>query len=185
MEFKQIIIVCSGELGLTVREIQNCVYIESLRPASTADRCGALQPGDTLLAVDDIPIQDAVTAAKLLRNSSDESRIARLQILPRPPSASSRTIKRRAQPQAQQSNQTLYAKETLTIVLRPDHRSLGLALRISDDRQNYLIDLLEPGGPAERSGVLLPGDKVLFINRRVIRDLPPTEVAILLEAPQV
>lgn len=171
---------------MTVREIQNSVYIESLRPASTADRCGALQPGDTLLAVDDIPVQDATTAAKLLRNSSENCRIARLQILPRPPSASSRTIKRRAQPQAQQSSQqTLYTKESLTIVLRPDHRSLGLALRPSEDRQNYVIDLLEPGGPAERSGVLLPGDKVLFINHRIIRDLPPSEVAILLESPQV
>lgn len=109
-----------------------------------------------------------------------------LQILPRPPSTSTRTIKRRAQPQAQKNtNQTLYTKESLTIVLRPDHRGLGLALKLSEDRFNYIVDLLEPGGPAERSGVLLPGDKVIAINRRILRDLPPSEIAIMLESSQV
>ncbi|XP_015601174.1 glutamate receptor-interacting protein 2 isoform X2 [Cephus cinctus] len=176
----------SGELGLTVRDTQNGVYIESLRPASTADRCGALHPGDRLMAVDDTPVQDAITAAKLLRNASENCRIARLQILPRPPSASSRTVKRRAQPQAQSSStQTLHTKESLTVVLRPDHRGLGLALRPSEDRMNYVVDILEAGGPAERSGVLLPGDKVVAINRRILRDLQPAEVAAILEASQV
>ncbi|KAG6802835.1 glutamate receptor-interacting protein 1 [Apis mellifera caucasica] len=175
----------SGELGLTVRETPNGVYIESLRPASTADRCGALQPGDKLLAVDETPVQDAVTAAKLLRNNYD-SRIARLQILPRPPSASQRTVKRRAQPQAQQtSNQTLQTTESLTVVLRPDHKGFGLALKLTEDRLNYIVSLLEAGGPAERSGVLLPGDKVLAINRKMLRDLQPAEVTGILETSQV
>lgn len=161
------------------------MYIESLRPASTADRCGALQPGDKLLAVDETPVQDAVTAAKLLRNNYD-SRIARLQILPRPPSASQRTVKRRAQPQAQQtSNQTLQTTESLTVVLRPDHKGFGLALKLTEDRLNYIVSLLEAGGPAERSGVLLPGDKVLAINRKMLRDLQPAEVTGILETSQV
>lgn len=175
----------SGELGLTVRETPNGVYIESLRPASTADRCGALQPGDKLLAVDETPVQDAVTAAKLLRNNY-ESRIARLQILPRPPSASQRTVKRRAQPQAQQStSQTLQTKESLTVVLRPDHKGYGLALKPAEDRMNYVVSLLEAGGPAERSGVLLPGDKVIAVNRMMLRDLQPSEVTGVLENSQV
>ncbi|XP_014231312.1 glutamate receptor-interacting protein 2 [Trichogramma pretiosum] len=179
----------SGELGLTVRDTPSGVYIESLRPASTADRCGALQPGDRLLAVDEVPVQDAVQAAILLRNAPDNTRIARVQILPRAPSSTSRTIKRRAQPQAaaattQKSNNpknALYTRETLTIVLRPDHRGLGLGLKQTDDRLNYVVDVLEPGGPAERSGVLLPGDRVLAANRRTLRDLQPAEVALLLE----
>lgn len=129
-------------------------------------------------------MQDAITAAKLVRNSADNSRIARLQILPRPPSSSNRTIKRRAQAQ-KILHQTLYMKENLTIVLRPDHKGLGLVLKLSEDHLNYIVDLLEPGGPAERSGVLLPGDKVIAINRRILRDLPPSEVAILLESSQV
>lgn len=179
-------IAVTGELGLTVRETANGVYIESLRPASTADRCGALHPGDKLLAVDETPVQDAIAAAKLLRNNFDNSRIARLQILPRPPSASQRTVKRRAQPQAQQSsNQTLQTKESLTVVLRPDHKGFGLALKPAEDRLAYVVSLLEAGGPAERSGVLLPGDKVLAINRRFLRDLQPPEVNGILEGSQV
>lgn len=170
-----------------MRETPNGVYIESLRPASTADRCGALQSGDRLLAVDDTPVQDAVTAAKLLRSNNAEScRIARLQILPRPPSASARTVKRRAQPQAQpNSSQALRMKESLTVVLRPDHRGFGIALKPAEDRANYAVSLLEAGGPAERSGVLLPGDKAVAINRRMLRDLQPTEVASILETSQV
>lgn len=172
----------SGELGLTVRETPNGIYIESLRPASTADRCGALQVGDRLLAVDDMPVQDAATAAKLLRNNSESCRIARLQILPRSP----RTVKRRAQPQAQQnSSQILQMKESLTVVLRPDHRGFGLALKLVEDRMNYIVSFLEAGGPAERSGVLLPGDKAIAINRRMLRDLQPTEVANILETSQL
>lgn len=172
----------SGELGLTVRETSNGIYIESLRPASTADRCGALQVGDQLLAIDDTSVQDAATAAKLLRNNSQSCRIARLQILPRP----SRTVKRRAQPQIQQnSNQTLQMKENLTVILRPDHRGFGVALKLIEDRMNYVVSFLEAGGPAEQSGVLLPGDKAIAINRRMLRDLQPTEVANILETSQL
>lgn len=174
----------SGELGLTVRETSTGVYIDSLRPASTADRCGALQPGDRLLAVDDTPVQDAVTAAKLLRNNSESCCIARLQILPRPPSA--RTVKRKAQPQTQQnSNQTLQMKESLMVALRPDHRGFGLVLKLAEDRMNYIVSLLEAGGPAERSGILLPGDKAVAINRRMLRDLQPSEVINILETSQM
>lgn len=167
-----------------MKETTNGVYIESLRPASTADRCGALQAGDRLLAVDDTPVQNAVTAAKLLRNNSESCRIAKLQILPRSPSA--RIKKRRAQPQAQQnSSQTLQMKENLTIVLRPDHRGFGLALKPTEDHVNYVVSLLEAGGPAERSGVLLPGDKAIAINRRMLRDLQPAEVVNILETSQM
>lgn len=173
-----------GELGLTVRETSNGVYIDSLRPASTADRCGALQAGDRLLAVDDMPVQDAVTAAKLLRNNSESCRIAKLQILPRSPST--RTVKRKAQPQAQpNSNQTLQMKESLTVVLRPDHRGFGLGLKLAEDRVNYVVSLLEAGGPAERSGILLPGDKAVAINRKMLRDLQPSEVVNILETSQM
>ena len=119
--------------------------------------------------------------------STDNSRIARLQILPRSPSTSSRTIKHRAQPQAKKSSpkNALYTHETLTVLLRPDHRGLGLGLKQTEDMLNYEVEIIEPGGPAERSGVLLPGDKVLAINRRTLRDLQPSEVMMLLEAPQV
>lgn len=176
-------------MGLTVRETLNGVYIESLRPATTADRCGALQTGDRLLSVDDTPIHDAVTAAKLLRNNSENCRIARLQILPRLPSA--RTVKKRAQPQAQlhnssqNSSQALQMKESLTVILRPDHRGFGLVLKPAEDRISYVVNLLEAGSPAERSGVLLPGDKVIAINRRMLHDLQQTEVANLLETSQM
>lgn len=71
------------------------------------------------------------------------------------------------------------------MVLRPDHKGFGLALKLAEDRLNYVVSLLEAGGPAERSGVLLPGDKVLAINRRMLRDLQPAEVTGILETSQM
>jgi len=134
--------------------------------------------------VDDTPVQDAMTAAKLLRSNSENCRIARLQILPR--SSNARTVKRKAQPQVQQNlNQNLQMKESLTVVLRPDHRGFGLVLKLTEDRVNYVVSLLEAGGPAERSGILLPGDKAIAINRRMLRDLQPSEVINILETSQM
>lgn len=134
--------------------------------------------------MDNTPVQDAVTAAKLLRNNSESCRIAKLQILPRLSSA--RIVKRKMQLQAQQnSNQTLQIKESLTVILRPDHRGFGLALKLAEDCVNYIVSLLEAGGPAERSGILLPGDKVIAINRRMLRDLQPSEVISILETSQM
>lgn len=124
-----------------------------------------------------------MTAAKLLRNS-ESSRIARLQILPRLPST--RTVKRKTQSLTQQnSNQILQMKENLTVILRPDHRGFGLVLKLTEDRMNYIVSLLEAGGPAERSGILLPGDKAIAINRRMLRDLQPSEVINILETSQM
>ncbi|KAL6254743.1 hypothetical protein P5V15_014069 [Pogonomyrmex californicus] len=185
LKFNKVIIKrrVTGELGLTVKETLNGVYIDSLRPASTADRCGALQAGDRLLAVDDISVQDVITAAKLLRYNSESCRIAKLQILPRLPSA--KTAKRKAQLQTQNSNQTFQMKESLTVVLRPDHRGFGLALKLNDDHMNYIVSLVEAGSPAERSGILLPGDKITAINRKALRDLQPSEVINILETSQM
>ncbi|VEN58702.1 unnamed protein product [Callosobruchus maculatus] len=54
------------EFGVTVgscceadpdEELFTSFYIESITPASTADRCGALSAGDRLLAVDEVPLK--------------------------------------------------------------------------------------------------------------------------------
>jgi len=76
-------------------------------------------------------------------------------------------------------------KENLTVILRPDHRGFGLVLKLTEDRMNYIVSLLEAGGPAERSGILLPGDKAIAINRRMLRDLQPSEVINILETSQM
>lgn len=56
------------------------IYVANIIPASTADRCGALNVGDQLLAIDDINLEDwnggPDDAERLLREAS------KLQILP-------------------------------------------------------------------------------------------------------
>lgn len=56
------------------------IYVANIIPASTADRCGALNVGDQLLAIDDVNLEDWTgspdDAERLLREAT------KLQILP-------------------------------------------------------------------------------------------------------
>lgn len=173
---------------MTVKDTQKGVFIDSLRPASTAERCGALHPGDKLLGVDDVPIYDATTAAKLLRGGVDNERCARIQILPKSMTMGRMAIRSsrlRTRSLTRKNQNSLQTQERLNVMLRPDHRGLGIVLKPGDDHPDYVVDILEPGGPAERSGVLLPGDKVVALNRKNVRDMQPTEIAMILESSKV
>ncbi|CAH2005938.1 unnamed protein product [Acanthoscelides obtectus] len=61
-------------------ELSSPYYIESITPASTADRCGALSAGDRLLAVDEVPLRgwrgSPLDVQRLLRTAT------RLQVIP-------------------------------------------------------------------------------------------------------
>lgn len=56
------------------------IYIERIIPASTADRCGALNVGDQILAINDAPLDDwtgtPADAQRLLKGAT------KLQVLP-------------------------------------------------------------------------------------------------------
>nr|CAH7718940.1 unnamed protein product [Callosobruchus chinensis] len=77
------------EFGVTVgsccetdpdEELFTSFYIESIKPASTADRCGALSAGDRLLAVDEVPLKgwrgSSMDIQRLLSTAT------RLQVIP-------------------------------------------------------------------------------------------------------
>lgn len=70
------------ELGLNLRIInRHSITIESVMPASVADRCGALHAGDEILAIDDQDTQHLSLheANRMLRNN--EQRV-RIKVLP-------------------------------------------------------------------------------------------------------
>ncbi|KAH0549784.1 hypothetical protein KQX54_014107 [Cotesia glomerata] len=177
---------CPGELGLTVRDNANGVYIESLRPASAADRCGAIQPGDKLLAVDSTPIHDAITAIKVLKDVSKTYRIVKIQILPQILSTSTKTLMKRSKSQQLFGvDKTSFTEENLTVLLKSDHQGFGFVVKLSDDGMNYVIDHIEAGSPAERCGVFLPGDKILSMDKKILRNLRLNEITEILESSQV
>ncbi|XP_054709118.1 glutamate receptor-interacting protein 2-like [Uloborus diversus] len=61
---------------------EHAIVIESIKQASTAERCGALHVGDHILAIDDIKVElmTSPEAMQLLKSSNDE--MVRLEILP-------------------------------------------------------------------------------------------------------
>lgn len=178
--------IFTGELGLTVRDNANGVYIESLRPASAADRCGAIQPGDKLLAVDNTPINDAITAMKVLKNVSKTYRIIKIQILPQILSASMKTFMKKSKSQQLFGvDKPIFIEENLTVLLKSDHQGFGFVVKLSNDGMNYVIDHIEAGSPAERCGVLLPGDKILAMDQKILRNLQLNEITEILESSQV
>ncbi|XP_074110860.1 glutamate receptor interacting protein isoform X3 [Cotesia typhae] len=176
---------CPGELGLKVRNNANGVYIESLRPASAADRCGAIQPGDKLLAVDDTPINDTITAMKVLKNISKTYQMVKIQILPQILSTSMKTLMKKSKSQQLFGvDKTIFIEENLTVILKSDHQGFGFVVKLSNDGMNYVIDHIEAGSPAERCGVLLPDDRILAMNQKILRNLQLNEITAILESSQ-
>lgn len=63
---------------------ENVIYIESIMPASIADRCGALHINDQILAIDDIRLEGTNLSAEEVMTLFENSKgsITRLHILP-------------------------------------------------------------------------------------------------------
>ncbi|XP_044737427.1 glutamate receptor-interacting protein 1-like isoform X2 [Chrysoperla carnea] len=63
---------------------ENVIYIESIMPASIADRCGALHINDQILAIDDIRLEGTNLSAEEVMTLFENSKgsVTRLHILP-------------------------------------------------------------------------------------------------------
>ena len=70
--------------GLNRNPDDGNLYIESVKAASLADRCGALNVGDLLLAVNGLAVAkiDVEDVTKLIRGDPESTCIVQLEILP-------------------------------------------------------------------------------------------------------
>ncbi|XP_033115491.1 glutamate receptor-interacting protein 2-like [Anneissia japonica] len=220
-------------LSSTMRAAKPCIVIDSIKPASIADRCGALHVGDEIRAIDGSST-DSMTVAEAMQLLQSALEQIKLEILPvsqftpklsyphtkvqsvsqtitrassrpttpvgcsaisnystLPSNASlvhkSNTLTRRANKHT--SNISLSSStnglisgtqvchtETIDLTLHSANGHYGLLLEGGVFESEILgipavVSFLEPGGVAERSGVLNIGDRILAINGTYTEDL--------------
>ncbi|XP_052131836.1 glutamate receptor-interacting protein 2 isoform X2 [Frankliniella occidentalis] len=209
------------QLGLTLRTdrtgSRTAVIVDDIKPASVADRSGALHRGDQILAVDDVRVEGtdlvAGDVALLLAGGGEGGAVLRLEILPahclRPashqqfggvhqrspcPSESELSAYNALRSLRSYDNGSLASSaggsgsaglvshtESLSVVLHPEPLSgYGLGVRASGVSRTPTVSALHPDGPAERSGCLQIGDRILAVDDR---EVDAEQLAMLLDSP--
>ncbi|KRY30572.1 Glutamate receptor-interacting protein 1 [Trichinella spiralis] len=165
-------------LGLLIRpacgnEKGEPVIVAEVEIGSVAYRCGTIQPGDQILAIDNIPLDSCTVeeANRLLDRSSD---VVKLRI--KKYCCSCERV------DCGGAHMIVYSIE-----INRRGCPLGIAVSAGDEHLNHvLITQLVAGGLAEKTGAIHVGDRLLAINGRPLDRLPIQEVARLLqEAPEL
>lgn len=174
------------QLGLTLTNTINnsAVVVDHVKPGSIAERCGAIFPGDQIVAVNDTRVAGLRTAAsdvyKLLRTCGGAQSTLRLEIIP----AFTTDLIHAEYCSSYDSRQHLYSvyedpidpvvwepTETHNVV-RVDYTILTL---VADENGRFGMDIrsnnlalvvcyIEPGGPTDRTGCVQVGDRILSVN---------------------
>ncbi|XP_022163908.1 glutamate receptor-interacting protein 1-like isoform X2 [Myzus persicae] len=174
------------QLGLTLTNTINnsAVVVDHVKPGSIAERCGAIFPGDQIVAVNDTRVAGLRTAAsdvyKLLRTCGGAQSTLRLEIIP----AFTTDLIHAEYCSSYDSRQHLYSvyedpidpvvwepTETHNVV-RVDYTILTL---VADENGRFGMDVrsnnlalvvcyIEPGGPTDRTGCVQVGDRILSVN---------------------
>uniref|UniRef100_A0A8C1NVC6 Glutamate receptor interacting protein 2a n=1 Tax=Cyprinus carpio TaxID=7962 RepID=A0A8C1NVC6_CYPCA len=179
-------------LSLTTSIYRNkqVITIQKIKPASVADRCGALHVGDILLAIDGMSTEHCslMEAQQLLSSSSE---LTKLEILTAQHCSRDTGLQTLTVTHMSLATSTVGAGgqvvhiETSEVLLRGDPLTgFGLQLQGGVFATEPLsapacVHLIEPDTPAERCGVLQIGDRILSINGI------PTEDGTLEEANQL
>ncbi|KRZ03146.1 Glutamate receptor-interacting protein 2, partial [Trichinella zimbabwensis] len=165
-------------LGLLIRpacgsEKGEPVIVAEVEIGSVAYRCGTIQPGDQILAIDNIPLDSCTVeeANRLLDRSSD---VVKLRI--KKYCCSCERV------DCGGAHMIVYSIE-----INRRGCPLGIAVSAGDEHLNHvLITQLVAGGLAKKTGAIHVGDRLLAINGRPLDRLPIQEVARLLqEAPEL
>ncbi|XP_052267303.1 glutamate receptor-interacting protein 1-like isoform X2 [Dreissena polymorpha] len=169
-------------LGLTLTQARHkgkpCVCIQTIRPMSIADRCGALHVGDHILSIDGAGVEHMTLAeaTQLLKSSPGEQ--VKMEVLPGKlveKKMSTDTVFFNAVSVASTSTSVYTAStqvcrmEVNEVTLYGERPGLGLVLE-STVLPNCLLQdppivtMLEPNTAAERCGVIHEGDRILTVN---------------------
>ncbi|KAF8790389.1 Glutamate receptor-interacting protein 1 like protein [Argiope bruennichi] len=136
--------------------------ISNLRPGSIAYRTGVLKTCDRILAVDGV-------------NLSSASLTEALQLLKQVKQNAIITVEYDVQllasfnPSSCPNSATVARADRTEVILHADHKGFGFHIYGPSHSSDILttppvINCIDQGSPAERSGVLLVGDRVLAIN---------------------
>uniref|UniRef100_A0A2S2NU89 Glutamate receptor-interacting protein 2 n=1 Tax=Schizaphis graminum TaxID=13262 RepID=A0A2S2NU89_SCHGA len=170
------------QLGLSLTNTINnsAVVVDHVKPGSIAERCGAIYPGDQIVAVNDTRVAGLRTAAsdvyKLLRTCGGTQSTLRLEIIP---AFTADLI--HAEYDSRQHLYSVYEDPIDPIVWEPtethnvvrvDYTILTL---VADENGRFGMDIrsnnlalvvcyIEPGGPTDRTGCVQVGDRILSVN---------------------
>ncbi|EEC03692.1 glutamate receptor interacting protein, putative, partial [Ixodes scapularis] len=185
-----------SQLGATLTQVphgEGAIVFDSIKQASVAERCGALHVGDQLLAIDGTQVDQMspAEATQLLRMSVGD--IIRLEILPisqmalrRWPSSSHSkrastssvygTVPACLPPSGQLSH-----TETTQVAVCADHKGFGFTLQGDVPPSAPTIVGIDPRGPAERTGVIQIGDRVIAVNGQTTEGMSAEEVTQMVQ----
>ncbi|XP_041347571.1 glutamate receptor-interacting protein 1-like [Gigantopelta aegis] len=160
----------NGGLGMTIiasthRKHGDPLIITGVRKGSVAYRCGSVQPGDKLLAVNDIRMDNcSIEDATHLLESSDE--IIKLKL-------------RREDPYSEDGHDESI---TYTVELQRFGGPLGITITGTEDPLDpIVISALIEGGLAEKTGAIHVGDNLLAINGKMTRGKRLSEAIRMLQ----
>ncbi|XP_075525445.1 glutamate receptor interacting protein isoform X1 [Dermacentor variabilis] len=158
-------------LGITITSPKNRrpgepLLISDIKHGSVAHRTGTLQPGDHLLAIDSVRMDNCTIedAAQILQASEEvvKLRIRKDEAFCEEPDATGAVI--------------------FTVELARHGGPLGITISGTEEPFDpIIISGLTEGGLAERTGALHVGDRILAINGQSLRGKPLSEAILLLQ----
>lgn len=155
----------SNGLGMHLTAVPAGIFITGIVADGAAERAG-LSRGDAIVRIEDLdtPGIDMATAVNKMQGRQEVTlRIARM-----PLDAARALALAEATPEQQAS-----ARDLRLVELRRGDRGLGMSIMTHDGPGCPLIGELVPGGPAAASGIVMPGDLLLAINKQPTAEIPP------------
>ncbi|XP_014289353.1 glutamate receptor-interacting protein 1 isoform X2 [Halyomorpha halys] len=180
------------DLGLTLMDSISGVIVSSVRTASIAERCGAVLPGDQILAVNEYRIENLkISAARVMQIlANTECKLYQIEILPVAAvslgdvdiqlNSSMNSVSQEChdfndnldnfhynhlgkQILEDDSPELKIESGIVTLNTTPG-TGFGLIFRSAPSKKGAVICYIEPHGIADRSGVLQIGDRIQTIN---------------------
>ncbi|XP_062613191.1 glutamate receptor-interacting protein 1-like isoform X1 [Saccostrea cucullata] len=152
-------------LGLTIKTIRRELIITSVKKGSVSYRCGSVQPGDRLLAINDIRTEGLTVedAMHLLQTPED---IIKLK------------LRREEHPNDESCDESV----VYTVELHRRGGPLGITISGTDSPGDPIIisDIIK-GGLAEKTGAIHIGDLLLAINGEIMKGRTLTEATEMLQ----
>uniref|UniRef100_A0A6Q2ZEX3 Discs, large homolog 3 (Drosophila) n=1 Tax=Esox lucius TaxID=8010 RepID=A0A6Q2ZEX3_ESOLU len=177
----------------------NSIYITKIIESGAAQKDGRLQTGDRLLAVNNIILQDVrhEEAVAALKNTSDMVYLkvakpgpVQLNDMYAPPDYSSSTYRfvltgdhstLGPPPAARPDAVALFGREPRKVLLHKGSTGLGFNIVGGEDGEGIFVSFILAGGPADLSGELRRGDRILSVNGVNLRNATHEQAAAALK----
>uniref|UniRef100_A0A672IBM0 Discs, large homolog 3 (Drosophila) n=1 Tax=Salarias fasciatus TaxID=181472 RepID=A0A672IBM0_SALFA len=167
----------------------NSIYITKIIEGGAAQKDGRLQTGDRLLAVNNIVLQDVrhEEAVAALKNTSDMVylKVAKpgpvhLNDMYAPPDYSSSTYLLLLGVIVTQQADAIHM-EPRKVLLHKGSTGLGFNIVGGEDGEGIFVSFILAGGPADLSGELRRGDRILSVNGVNLRNATHEQAAAALK----